>query len=41
MYGRRAVKTYGVGAGEQLAVFPGTDTDIDCRMEETRYKTGT
>lgn len=35
-YGRRAVKTYGVGAGEQLAVFPGTDPDIDRRMQETR-----
>ncbi len=34
-YGRRAVKTYGVGAGEQLAVLPGTDTDIDRRMQET------
>ena len=35
-YGCRVVKMYGVSAGEQLAVFSGTDTDIDCRMQETR-----
>ena len=35
-YGRRVMKMYGVGAGEQLAVFPGTNTDIDCRMQEAR-----